>query len=81
VISSDGVEIGTVHKVQDNAREHIFDGLVIRTKDGRRFVDAPEVERITRRQVTLNIDAATAAELPEPDHGAMRRWRDKLFGE
>ncbi len=81
VLSSDGVELGTVHRVQDNAREHIFDGIVMRTKHGMRFVDAPEVERITRRQVTLNIDAAEAAELPEPDHGAMERWRRRLLGQ
>ena len=30
VISSDGQEVGTVVKVLDNYREHIFDGLVIR---------------------------------------------------
>lgn len=74
----------------DNAREHIFDGIVIKTDNGRRFVDAPEVARITRRQVTLNIDAAAAAELP--DHhglaGSMetrlrrtgRRWRRRFGG-
>ena len=49
----------------DNAREHIFDGIVITTPDGRRFVDAPEVARITEQRVTLTIDAAEAqAELP-----------------
>jgi len=90
VVTSDGVEIGTVHRVLDNAREHIFDGIVVRTRDGRRFVDAPEVARITRRQVTLTIDAAGAAGLPEYGGmlGAMqtraqrtgRRWRRRLPG-
>lgn len=64
VVTTDGVEIGTVAKVLDNPREHIFDGLVVRTKERRVFVDAPEVERIYERRVELNIDAAAAAQLP-----------------
>ena len=75
VVTSDGQEIGTVHRVQDNTREHIFDGIVMRTADGTRFVDAPEVARITRRQVTLRIDAAEARELPEPSAVQTRAQR------
>src|ERR671935_2373874 len=70
VHTSDGVKLGTVHRVLDNAREHIFDGIVISTPDGRRFVDAPEVARIAERRVTLSITAAEAAELPPPERGA-----------
>lgn len=90
VITSDGVQIGTVHRVQDNAREHIFDGIVIKTDSGRRFVDAPEVARITTHRVTLTIDAAEASSLPEHRGklGAMetnlkrsgRRWKRRLGG-
>jgi hypothetical protein len=65
IVTADGVTIGTVEKVLDNAREHIFDGIVVKTEKGRRFVDAPEVARITVRRVTLTIDAAQAASLPE----------------
>jgi hypothetical protein len=72
VVSSDGIEIGTVHRVLDNAREHIFDGIEVRTRDGVRFVDAPEVARITRHRVTLSIDAAEAGSLPL--RGGWRRW-------
>ena len=65
VVTSDGVQIGTVAKVLDNAREHIFDGIVVDTGSGRRvFVDAPEVARITGSRVTLTIDATEAAQLP-----------------
>jgi Mrp family chromosome partitioning ATPase len=67
VLSSDGVELGTVDQVLDNAREQIFDGIVVRTPKGTRFVDAPEVGRITERSVTLTIDAEHAAELPARD--------------
>jgi hypothetical protein len=74
VHSSDGIEVGKVHRVLDNAREHIFDGIIITTPDGRRFVDAPEVARITEQRVTLTIDAAAAKELPPPRYG-VSRWR------
>jgi PRC-barrel domain protein len=81
VFTSDGVELGKVHRVQDNAREHIFDGLVVATKDGRVFVDAPEVARITTQRVTLTIDAAQARDLPAKPAGTAahatraRGWR------
>jgi hypothetical protein len=89
VHASDGERVGTVHRVLDNEREHIFDGIVIDTPAGRRFVDAPEVARIAERRVTLTLTAAEAAGLPEDrgmrgrlEHSARRtsaRWR-RRFG-
>ena len=86
VHASDGAPVGRVHRVLDNAREHIFDGIVIATEDGKRFVDAPEVARITGARVTLTIDAAEAARLPsQPGTGgsgarsSSRGWR-RWFG-
>jgi hypothetical protein len=73
VVTTDGVELGTVTKVLDNVREHIFDGIVVRTGTGRVFVDAPEVERIAERRVTLNIDAGEAADLPQ-----YKGWRGSV---
>jgi hypothetical protein len=73
VRSADGVVVGRVRKVRVNAREHIFDGIVIDGDQGRRFVDAPEVARITDRVVTLTISAAEAAELPPPGGGLGER--------
>jgi len=67
VVSSDGVRVGTVRKVQHHVRERFFDGLVVQTDDGPRFVDAPEVGSLTRRQVTLEITADEVAALPAPD--------------
>jgi hypothetical protein len=89
VHASDGPQVGTVRRVLDNEREHIFDGIVLDTPNGRRFVDAPEVARIAERRVTLTITAAEAAELPE-DRGLLgsletsakrsaARWR-RRFG-
>jgi hypothetical protein len=76
VRTSDGVQIGTVRRVQDNAREHIFDGIVIDTADGRRFVDAPEVARIFERAVVLTITAEEAKALPEQGSAFSARMRN-----
>jgi hypothetical protein len=67
VWTSDGVAVGHVRAVLENEREHIFDGIIIDTDGGQRFVDAPEVARIAERRVTLVLDAAQAAGLPERD--------------
>ena len=71
VFSTDGVQVGKVAQVVDNYREHILDGFVIETEQGKVvFADAPEVGRTTDARVTLTIDAAAVAELPPPDKGA-----------
>jgi Mrp family chromosome partitioning ATPase len=76
VRSSDGIQVGTVRRVMDNAREHIFDGIVIDTPRGQRFVDAPEVGRIFERAVILTITAAEAEELPEKQSVVTDRMRN-----
>jgi len=90
VVTSDGVTVGKVHKVQHHERERIFDGLVVQTDGGRRFVDAPEVGHLTRRQVDLLIGSAAFAALSEPHRlmgsldsevrRAARRLRRRLPG-
>jgi hypothetical protein len=74
VRTADGIEVGKVRRVLDNARENIFDGVVIETKQGMRFVDAPEVARIAERAVTLTIAADEVAELPPPRSLMRERW-------
>ena len=76
VRSADGAEIGTVRRVLDNAREHIFDGIVIDTPAGRRFVDAPEVARIFERAVVLTLSADDAAALPEQPSAVADRMKN-----
>lgn len=66
VRASDGTEVGEVRRVLDNERESIFDGLVIETQQGRRFVDAPEVDHIAERAVTLKLTPQEVAALPVP---------------
>jgi hypothetical protein len=68
VYSADGIEVGTVREVLDNAREHIFDGVVFKAGDGRlRFVDAPEVARTAERGVTLTLTSEEASRLGPPE--------------
>jgi hypothetical protein len=78
--SADGTLLGTAERVLENEREHIFDGIVMRTDEGARFVDAPEVARITERRVTLSIDAAAAASLPRYERGAPEYRADPRTG-
>ena len=71
VYSADGVEVGRVHQVVDNYREHILDGIVLETKAGElRFADGPEVSRTAERGVTLTIEADAVDDLPPPERGA-----------
>jgi hypothetical protein len=81
VYDSAEVEVGEVVKVMDNYREHIFDGLVIRTRDGeQRFVDAPEVARTAERGVTLTISAEAVERLGPPESEGMAEKATGLFG-
>jgi hypothetical protein len=80
VVDCDGGEIGTVRDVLENQAEHIFDGLVLDTPAGQRFVDAPEVARIAERRVTLALDAEAAAALPEHDSAGATTFRANVRG-
>jgi PRC-barrel domain len=66
VVTSDGERIGTVKHVLADEDNDIFDGLVVDTDNGNRFVDAPDVEEIYERAVVLTLAAAQAQSLPEP---------------
>jgi hypothetical protein len=73
--------VGKVAEVLDNAREHIFDGLIIELTDGsRRFVDAPEVARTAERGVTLAIGAEQVAQLEAPAKSQLGGLARRLFG-
>ena len=80
VVDRDGGAIGTVSEVLESRAEHIFDGLVLDTPGGRRFVDAPEVARIALRRVVLALDAEGAAALPERDEKGAATFRANARG-
>jgi hypothetical protein len=66
VYGSDAGEIGTVAHVLADVDADVFDGLVLDTPEGHRFVDAPEVAEVHERGVVLTLSATDAARLPEP---------------
>jgi hypothetical protein len=56
VVDRFGAAVGAVHRcllLEDGG----FDGIVVDTESGRRFVDAPEVRRIAGGAVTLGVTA------------------------
>jgi len=74
------VRVGTVARVLENEREQIFDGLEIDTPAGPRWVDAPEIARITNLRVLLTLDAGNAAGLPERDTKGAPEYRANIRG-
>jgi hypothetical protein len=75
VEAADGTRVGTLDRAIHHYREHMLDGVVIRTEHGRFFVDAPEIARITNRRVMLTIDPAEVAALPAYRGFLRRRLR------
>jgi hypothetical protein len=69
VVDRFGRRAGAVTRVLQHG-DGSFDGIVVDTRAGRRFVDAPEVRRIARGAIALGI---TRADLEEPDPNAMGR--------
>src|SRR6516162_4155307 len=63
VLSSAGTQIGTLEHVLEVPQVDVFDGIVIATGAGLRFIDADEVRQITRGQITTSLDDAQAARL------------------
>jgi hypothetical protein len=83
VLTADGEEFGRVRRVLQVQVKNIFDGVIVRTAQGDRFLDAPEVDRIYEGAVITSLTAAEAAALPEPggslagkaERGVKRTWR------
>ena len=92
VKSSDDTVIGTVERVLDIPDLDLFDGIVVTTVDGDRFVDRDQIARITNHAVYCAVTADEAATLPVPDSAPTFRadpgrrgrhwpaWLRRLFG-
>jgi len=63
-------QVGTVEKALYVEQEDVFDGIVVRTDHGLRFLDADQVEGIYEQGVLANLSVEQAGELPEPEGGA-----------
>jgi hypothetical protein len=66
VLSSSGTQIGTLEHVLEVPEVDVFDGIVIATKAGLRFIDADYVQRITRSHIWCSLDNAQVAKLQPP---------------
>ncbi len=65
--SCDGEQVGTVQRVLADEGADIFDGLILDTEEGERFVDAPAVGDLYERAAFLSLSAAQARHLHAPE--------------
>lgn len=68
VHSATGSEIGTVEHVLQIPEEDLFDGIVVTTKQGLRFVARDRITEMTTATVHTSLSDDEAAALPAP-HG------------
>ncbi len=67
VLSASGHQIGTLEHVLEVPQLDLFDGIVIHTRAGLRYIDPDRIEKITRSYITCSISDDQATELPAPD--------------
>ena len=63
-------QIGVVRKVLAVEDEDVFDGLVIESDSGTRFIDAAYVTHIAEHRVDLNLTAIEVAQQPPHEESA-----------
>jgi hypothetical protein len=66
VNGSSGNSFGTVEHVLQVPELDLFDGIVVATKDGVRFVDRDQIVDTTTTSVRCNLTDDQAANLPAP---------------
>jgi hypothetical protein len=67
VETSDGHQFATVQAVLVDEKVSVFDGIVVQTAEGTRFVDADYIGRIYTTCVCTALSREQAANLPLPD--------------
>jgi hypothetical protein len=67
VLSSTDEKFGTLDKVLQIPSEDLFDGVIVHTAHGKRFVDRDQIDEITTKYIKCNLDAAAVEALPKPD--------------
>ncbi|MGO9560901.1 MAG: hypothetical protein ACLPYW_17665 [Acidimicrobiales bacterium] len=67
VLSSTGTSFGTVEHVLQVPELDLFDGIVVKTGSGPRFVDREQVAQITTTSVSCALSDEEAAALPAPN--------------
>lgn len=66
VLTASGAEIGTVAHVLADEHLDFFDGIVVKTPEGIRFVDRDQIDSITTTAVHTSLTDAEATTLPKP---------------
>ncbi len=67
VETSDGHRFATVEAVLVDEKVAVFDGIVVQTAEGSRFVDADQIGSIYNSYVRTTLSVEQAANLPLPD--------------
>ena len=67
VQTSDGDQFASVQAVLVDEKVSVFDGIVVQTAEGTRFVDADQIGSIYTTHVRTTLSAEQAASLPPPD--------------
>jgi len=67
VRTSDGHQFATVQAVLVDEKVAVFDGIVVETTEGARFVDADQVGSIYTTYVATTLSTEQAANLPLPE--------------
>ena len=67
VQTSDGRPFATVQAVLVDEKVSVFDGIVVQTAEGARFVDAPQIDSIHTTYVRTTLSAEQAVNLPLPE--------------
>jgi hypothetical protein len=73
MLSTSGTPFGTVDTVLEIPEHDLFDGIIVATETGRRFVDADQVVEVTTAYVRCSISDQQARDLPE--HSASPTYR------
>ena len=67
VQTSDGQQFAIVEAVLVDEMVSVFDGIVVQTADGTRFVDADQIDSIRTTCVRTTLSTEQAENLPPPD--------------
>ena len=68
---SDGHPFATVQAVLVDEKVSVFDGIVVQTADGPRFVDADQIDTIHTTYVRTTLSLQQAASLPPPEGSSL----------
>jgi hypothetical protein len=93
LLSSSGKQFGTLAKVLEIPSEDLFDGVIVKTHHGHRFVDRDQIAEITTEYIKCDLDDEATQRLPEPsgtpvyddeptygEGNSFREWVHRTFG-